>query len=174
MEGVITIRPESLADHEAVYTINREAFGAEGEARLVEALRRSPAFIPELSLVAFEGSKAVGHILFTPIVVRSAERSHDALALAPMAVLPAYQKQGIGSALVRRGLDDARALGHTVVIVVGHPEYYPRFGFVPARPLGINAPFEVASEAFMALELRPDALQSVHGDVEYPAPFSDV
>jgi len=171
---VITVRPERPDDHEAVFEINHEAFGGDSEARLVEALRRSPAFIPELSLVALDGSRTVGHILFTKILVRDSGQSHDALALAPMGVLPAHQKQGIGTALVRRGLQDARALGHSVVIVVGHPEYYPRFGFVPAKPLGIRAPFEVPSEAFMVLELRPNALKGVHGEVEYPPEFNPV
>jgi putative acetyltransferase len=91
-----------------------------------------------------------------------------------MGVLPPYQKQGIGSALVMRGLENARDLGHRVVIVGGHPEYYPRFGFVPAKPLGILAPFEVPSEAFMVLELQPNALRGVQGQVEYPSEFDQV
>jgi putative acetyltransferase len=165
------IRTEGPEDIEAVFDVNREAFGQDDEARLVDALRLSPAFIPELSLVAVEGSRVVGHILFTRIKIRSPERTFDALALAPMAVLPGYQRRGIGSALVERGLESARDLGHRVVIVVGHPEYYPRFGFVPAGPLGIRAPFEVPGEAFMALALSPGALAGVQGQVEYPPEF---
>lgn len=116
----------------------------------------------------------VGHILFTKVAVRGASQIHDALALAPMAVVPHCQKQGVGSALVRRGLEAARELGHSVVIVVGHPDYYPRFGFVPAQPLGILAPFEAPSEAFMVLGLHPNALLGVHGTVEYPPAFEQV
>jgi len=168
------IRPERPEDRDAVFDVNRLAFGQENEARLVDALRLSSAFIPELSLVALDGSQVMGHILFTRIIVRGGSQAHDALALAPMAVLPPFQKQGIGSALVRRGLEDARGLGHRVVIVVGHPDYYPRFGFVPARPLGILAPFEVPSEAFMALELKPGALLGIRGVVEYPPEFNEV
>ena len=157
-----------------MFQVNQRAFGRINEARLVEALRGSPAFIPELSLVAFDGAEVVGHILFTRIVVKTPTDSCQAVALAPVAVLPAFQRRGIGSALVRRGLSDARDLGHRVVIVLGHPEYYPRFGFVPAEPLGIRPPFEASREAFMVLGLQPDALQEVHGEVEYPPEFAQV
>lgn len=171
---VVEIRPEGPDDRQAVFDVNHAAFGRENEARLVDALRQSPAFVPQLSLVAVDDSRVVGHVLFTRVTVRGASQAPDALALAPMGVLPPYQKQGIGSALVRRGLENARDLGHRVVIVVGHPEYYPRFGFVPAKPLGILAPFEVPSEAFMVLELQPNALRGVQGQVEYPPEFDQV
>ena len=168
------IRLELPGDREAVYRVNQLAFGQENEARLVEALRRSSAFIPELSLVALDDSEVVGHILFSRITVQGEDQAHTALALAPMAVLPSFQRKGIGSALVRRGLDEARSLGHLVVIVVGHPDYYPRFGFVPAQPLGILSPFEVPSEAFMVLELEPRALRGIQGLVNYPPEFNEV
>jgi len=168
------IRPERSEDRAAVFTVNQLAFGQENEARLVDALRQSSAFIPELSLVALEGSQVVGHILFTRITVRGERQVHDALALAPMAVLPSFQKRGIGTALVGRGLEEARSLGHGVVIVVGHPDYYPRFGFVPAQPLGTLPPFEVPSEAFMVLELQPRTLLGIRGVVEYPPEFNEV
>ena len=168
------IRPERREDHEAIFKINESAFGRPHEALLVDALRRSPAFIPRLSLVALESRQVVGHILFTAVEVSTATDSHPALTLAPMAVLPAFQRRGVGSSLVRRGLDDARELGHGVVIVVGHPGYYPRFGFVPAGPLGIRAPFEVSSVTFMVLELRPGALRGVRGEVRYPPEFAEV
>jgi len=170
----VTVTPERPEHHGAVYQVHQEAFGRPDEARLVESLRRSPAFIPELSLVALDGSQVVGHILFSRIVVRSSTESHRALALAPMAVLPPFQRRGIGTRLVRKGLEDARALGHRVVIVVGHPRYYPRFGFVPAEPLGIRAPFAVSSGAFMVRGLEPDALLGLEGEVEYPPEFAEV
>ncbi len=168
------IRPEGREDQAAIHQVIHDAFGQENEARLVDALRRSPAFIPELSLVAAEEGRVLGHILFTRIVVKDGAQRHPALALAPLAVTTEMQKHGVGSALVRRGLHDARDLGHDVVIVLGHPEYYPRFGFTPAQPLGITAPFEVRSEAFMALGLRPDALAVVRGEVEYAPEFGDL
>jgi putative acetyltransferase len=171
---MIEIRPESPADVPAVFRVHQLAFGQDAEPRLVDALRGSSAFLPELSLLALDGSEVVGHVLFTRVVVRDGGEAHEALALAPMAVLPSHQNRGIGSALVRRGLEEARALGHRVVIVVGHPGYYPRFGFVPAKPLGIRAPFEVPDEAFFALELQPGALRGVAGVVEYPPEFGEV
>lgn len=157
-----------------MFEVHRLAFGRPDEARLVEALRRSAAFISELSLVAIVGERVVGHVLFSRIVVGCAAASQPALALAPMAVLPPHQRAGVGSALVRHGLAEARRLGHRVVVVVGHPEYYPRFGFVPAEPLGIRPPFAVAPGACMALELEPDALQGVRGELTYPAEFAEV
>jgi len=170
---VVTIRPERPEDHDNVFRVHEEAFGRPNEGRLVQNLRRAPGFISELSLVALDGP-VVGHILFTRITVRSGTVSHPALALAPMAVLPPFQRRGIGSCLIRQGLEDARAFGHHVVIVLGHPGYYPRFGFVPAEPLGIHAPFAVSGEAFMVLGLQPSALSGLQGEVEYPPEFAEV
>jgi putative acetyltransferase len=172
------IRPEAPADRAGVFLVNQQAFGRDNEARLVDALRRSPAFVPGLSLVALAGPEAsdaiVGHILFTRIAIKEGMQAHAALALAPMAVLPSHQNRGIGSALVRRGLEEARRRGERIVVVVGHPGYYPRFGFVPAFAFGIRAPFDVRREAFMTLPLEPEALRDVRGMVEYPVEFSEV
>ena len=166
------VRPERPDDREAVAHVHRDAFGRKEEADLVDALRQSPAFIPELSLVAIQGAQVVGHVLFTRIVVRGERQPHPALALAPLAVLGSHQRRGLGSALVERGLEQAHAFGHELVIVLGHPKYYPRFGFVPAGPRGIQAPFPVREEAFMARELRPGVLGRINGQVEYPPEFA--
>src|SRR5262245_36300044 len=178
------VRPEIEADHPAVFRVLQSAFGRDNEARLVDALRISPAFVPELSIVAVDRvplefgrdiapapDTVVGHILFSRIAIRDGSRLHDALALAPLAVIRPLQNRGIGSALVRQGLDDARRSGHRIVIVVGHPEYYPRFGFLRASTFGIHVPFDSPDPAIMALGLRPDAMVQVRGSVEYPIEF---
>ena len=131
---MITIRPEGPENAARIRRINELAFGQPAEADLVEKLRQ--ACSSSLSLVA-EDDAVVGHILFTPVVVESAERSVLGMGLAPMAVLPDRQRQGIGSQLVRRGLDILRERSCPFVVVVGHPEYYPRFGFEPASAHGL-------------------------------------
>jgi len=170
---MITIRPETADDYAAIAEVNALAFGREVEPRLVEALRRSPEFIPELSLVAIEAARVAGHILFSPMAIETKDGAVPALGLAPLAVRPELQNQGIGSALVRDGLDRCRSLGHRIVVVIGHPAYYPRFGFSPARPRGLEAPFPVPDEAFLALELVPGALGGIAGVVKYPPAFDE-
>lgn len=171
---MIRIRPEGPGDYAAIHEVQRLAFGREGEAHLVDTLRQSPSFIRELSLVADRDGRVMGHILFTPAVVKCERCTAPALALAPLAVRPEVQNQGIGSALVRRGLAEAQRLGHTAVVVVGHPAYYPRFGFSSARAKGLEAPFPVRDEAFMVLELVPGTVTGIRGMVEYLPAFRDV
>jgi putative acetyltransferase len=168
----MVIRAEITADWPAIYDVNARAFGRDNEARLVEALRASDAFIAELSLVAVDNGRVVGHILFSPIHIRTADREVPALALAPMAVLPEQQRRGVGAALIRHGLQECRQRGHQIVVVVGHPNYYPRFGFSTARARGLEAPYPDA--AFMVQELTPSALACVGGRVEYPPEFAAV
>jgi putative acetyltransferase len=168
---MITIRPETAEDYAAIREVTLLAFGQEEEARLVEDLRRLSDFIAELSLVAVRGEQVVGHILFSPIVIETKKGAVPALSLAPMSVRPECQNQGIGSQLVREGLKRCRSLGHEAVVVVGHPAYYPRFGFSSARAKGLEAPFEVPDEAFLVVELAPGALDGIAGVVKYPPPF---
>ncbi len=170
---MITIRPETTVDHAAVHEVNVLAFGREVEAHLIEALRQSPDFTPELSLVAVENGQVVGHILFSPMTIEERGTSTPALALAVMAVRPKFQKRGIGSSLVRHGLKECWRLEHQIVIVVGHPEFYPRFGFSSARAKGLEAPFQVPDEAFMALELTAGSLDGISGMVRYPPAFDE-
>lgn len=165
------IRQERAGDHNTVYHLIRSAFKnaehSDGhEQDLVAALRNSKAFIPELSLVAISDGNIVGHILFTKVTV--GEKS--VLALAPLSVLPAYQRQGIGSALMAEGHRIAKKLGYEYSIVLGHPQYYPKAGYRPASLFGIKAPFEVPDDSFMALKLNPTA-QPLNGIVEYDPAF---
>jgi len=171
--NMLTIRPEQTDDHEAITEVNLAAFDGETEARLVENLRKTSAFIPELSLVAVLDGRVVGHILLSIVhIARDSERI-PVISLAPMAVLPVHQNQGIGSLLVRAGLEKCRELGHSVVVLVGHPNYYPRFGFTPAGAQGLRLPFETPDEAFMVCELEPGALDRISGEIIYPPEFSE-
>jgi putative acetyltransferase len=168
---MITIRPEEPRDIPAIAEVHRSAFGGEVEMKIVEAVRASQGFIRDLSLVAVRDGHVVGHILLSPIHVQTEASDVPAIALAPVAVLPGSQGRGIGSLLVEEGLKRCRELGHSVVIVVGEPSFYPRFGFVPAKEKGLEAPFPVPGEAFMVLELAPGALDGITGTVSYPPAF---
>ena len=161
------IRHDTAVDHEAIRHVNRLAFGQDDEARIVDALRASGNV--RASLVAEMHGHIVGHILFSELPIHEEAQTILALALAPMAVLPDFQNRGIGSELVRRGLESCRSSGHRIVIVLGHPHFYPRFGFSVelARPL--QSPFSGA--AWMAMELVPGALGGVAGTVKYPEAF---
>ena len=164
------IRPETLGDHAAIREVNRLAFGEEGEARLVDALRDG-GFL-QASLVAEEAGRVVGHILFSDLSIVTPHGVVEALSLAPMAVVPDRQRQGIGSALVREGLRACTEAGHRIVVVLGHPEFYPRFGFTARQAERLRSPY--SGPAFMALELVPGALEGVEGEVRYPPPFGDL
>jgi putative acetyltransferase len=166
------IRAERPEDYDAVHQVNEQAFGQPNEADLVDALRKSAR--PSISLVADVEGRIVGHIFFSTVRIESEASTTAALGLAPMAVLPEFQNQGVGSALVRRGLEECRSLGQEIVVVLGHPEYYPRFGFVPAREKGLSCEYPVPDEVFMALELREGALSGRKGLVKYGPEFSNV
>lgn len=150
------------------------AFEREDEANLVQAIYDSPYFETKLSLVAELNGQIVGHILFSRILIHTKEGDRTSLALAPVSVLPAFQNQAIGAELITEGLKRCAELGFGHVVVLGHPNYYPRFGFVPASTKNIKAPFDVPDEAFMVCELVPDALADIEGMVLYPAAFLDV
>jgi putative acetyltransferase len=165
---MIVIRSEAASDFDTIRHVNRTAFESDAEANLVDALWDG-GYV-EVSLVAEVDGEVVGHILFTRLPIVTEGGTVDALSLAPMAVLPSHQRQGIGSRLVQEGLEACREKGHKIVVVLGHPEFYPRFGFSPDLAKSLESPFG-GGEAWMAMELVPDALAGVEGRVEYPPPF---
>jgi putative acetyltransferase len=168
---MLKIRPETPEDEVAIRHVNEDAFGQKEEGELIEKLRNRGVLT--LSLVAVQDNEIVGHIVFSPVKVESESSRFEAIALAPMAVLPAYQRKGIGSQMVRAGLEECRRLGQEIVVVLGHPDYYPRFGFVPASTYAIECEYDVPSEVFMTLELRPGALSGRSGTVKYQPEFNE-
>ena len=169
----ITIRPEQPEDRATVFEVNQLAFARDHEARLVDRLRET-AGPSNISLVAEINKQVVGHVLFSPIVIEGTNSQTKAIALAPLAVHPRYQYRGIGTTLVRDGLTACRRAGHRIVIVLGHPDYYSRFGFASATDRGVHPPFEIQPGALMALELVPGSLTGVSGIVRYRPAFDEV
>lgn len=170
----LIVRTETVEDHDAISKIYEHAFAQKKEGDLIERLRRADRFIPELSLVAESDGTIVGHILFYPVLIRGESEAHMSLALAPMAVHPDCRRRGVGVRMVQEGLSAARDVGYDSVIVVGHPEYYPMFGFRPASTWNIRGPSDVSDDAFLALELIDGALKNVRGTVEYPEESDEV
>jgi putative acetyltransferase len=168
----IEIRPETPADIDEIYELNRVVFGQDNEAKLVDFVRGGNNYIPELSLVAISDDKIIGYILLSSVTITNGENRHPSLGLAPMMVHPEYQRRGVGAKLITHGLQKAFDLGFTSVLVLGHEYYFPKFGFLPATRWNIRPPFEVPAEVFMALELVPGALKNVSGIVEFPVELS--
>ncbi len=168
---MIEIRAERPGDEAAIRRVNEQAFGAPGEARLVDRLRAAHEVV--VSLVAQRGDDIVGHILFSPVTIAQAPPSLRAVGLAPMCVLPEYQHQGVGARLVDEGLAACRAAGCDIVVVLGHVGFYPRFGFANAGDAGLDNEYG-ATDAFMVRELRPGALANVGGLVQYSAEFAEL
>lgn len=171
----VSIRPECASDLEPIRSVNRAAFGREAEAELVDRLRACGEFFSALSLVASdETGRVVGHILLTRAVVETEAGRFAALALGPMAVEPMLQRRGVGGALIREAIRRAVAMGESLVIVLGRPEYYPRFGFERASQWGIRPPFEAPDEAWMALWIGGAAPCQLDGVVRYAEPFMTI
>jgi len=177
LRGVVrpTIRAERDGDRGAIAAVHEAAFARPEEARLVDALRAGGKAVVSLVAVAdgAAGAVIVGHVLFSPMTIEGLGAAACA-GLAPVAVLPAYQRRGIGGALVRAGLDACRSAGHGAAVVLGDPAYYSRFGFVPARRFGLSSEYDAPADAFMALELRPGALAGAGGLCRYAEEFRSV
>ncbi|HEY0073143.1 MAG TPA: N-acetyltransferase [Abditibacteriaceae bacterium] len=172
----MTIRPETPADIEAIYHVETSAFGRAGEADLVDALRSKG--VCTLSLVAEIENQIVGHIFFSLMSFQPDEDENSCnasiIGLGPLAVLPEYQKRGVGSALVRETLRQLRESGHEAIALLGNPAYYGRFGFVPASNYNLRCKYDVPVEAFQILELRPGALQNHRGLLLFRPEFDSV
>ena len=169
---LMNIRSRTPSDDQAIAELNRLAFKQHNEAKLVESIRQSDRYIPELELVAELDCGVIGHILFSYIDLDGQENLR-VIALAPMAVRPEFQGQGFGSALVRVGLETASSLGESMVIVLGSPLFYSRFGFEPSLIYGIESPFEVPQEFFQVKPLK-NYQERYRGKVIYPAAFREV
>lgn len=169
----LNIRPEIFEDKVAIREVNILAFGnRRDEADLVDRIRESEHFVPELSLVAERNNVVVGHLLLSKASIIDTGSKATVIALAPIAVLPDHQKQGIGKLLIREGLKKCKELGFGLVFLIGHPDYYPKFGFKPARQLGYELmQFQVPDEVFMVCELEEGAIGSVQGELIYPKAF---
>jgi putative acetyltransferase len=169
---MLSIRSEVSTDMSGIRHVHTLAFGRPNEADLVEALRHHGTLT--ISLVAMRGHLVVGHIAFSPVAIVSSASTMEALGLAPMAVLPAYQRQGVGSQLVQTGLATCGDMGYGVVVVLGHPYFYPKFGFTTSKPHGIEWEYEVREEVFMVKELQQGALARTRGVVKYGPAFNEV
>ncbi|MDQ6469169.1 N-acetyltransferase [Flavobacterium sp. LHD-80] len=172
----IKLRQEKKDDFESVFQLIEKAFEKEEysdhkEQFLVENLRKSEAFIPELSIVAEVENKIVGHILFTKLEIKNETQTFPSLALAPVSVLPEFQGKGIGSKLILHGHKVAEELGYKSVILLGHQDYYPRFGYELCEKYNIKMPFDVPAENCMVIALAKDGLKDVSGEVVYPKAF---
>ncbi|MBE9114790.1 N-acetyltransferase [Lusitaniella coriacea LEGE 07157] len=162
------IREASDSERNDVLFVERAAFGSDCEAELVSNLLEDPSAKPILSLLAFDGDRAVGHILLTTAHLTNKQNSVSIALLAPLAVIPDVQRQGIGGNLIEQGLNRLSESGVDLVFVLGHPGYYSRHGFQPAGCLGFEAPYPIPeehAEAWMVRALRPDAIDSAGGKV---------
>ena len=168
---MIEIREEQPRDILLIREVNMQAFGQVQEADIVDKVRRNCDDL--LSLVGVAGNQVVGHTLFSPVLLKSEERTIGGMGLAPMAVLPEYQRQGIGSQLIRTGIARLARRRCPFIVVLGHAEYYPRFGFEPASRYGIRSEWEVPDDAFMILILDQSEMQDISGVAIYRPEFAE-
>jgi putative acetyltransferase len=170
----ISIRPERPEDYPAVRDVNLAAFETAEEADVVDAMRETPEYIPNLSLVAETDQGIVGHIMISEVTIEQENGELTALSLGPIAVLPEHQNKGIGSQLIEAGHQRAKEMGYPFITLIGHPWYYPRFGYVQARQHGLETIWQVRDVVFMVYELQPGALDNAAGKIRYPEPFAQM
>lgn len=168
----LTIRDERPEDQVAIRRLNEEAFGQPLEGRLVDLLRANAGVL--LSLVAVADEQVVGHILFSPVQLEAGERMLEGAGLGPMSVSPELQRRGIGSRLIEEGTRRIQQQALPFIVVIGHPDYYPRFGFTPANRHGLTCQWDVPDGVFMVLPLTPSRLEGVSGLARYREEFSTV
>jgi putative acetyltransferase len=167
----ILLRGERDVDFNDIQEINTKAFGGEAEAKLIAELRKTRSYIKGLSIVLLLEGKVIGHAMFTHAYIVNRGRRFNCLALGPMSVLPEYQRRGYGSMLMEEGLLRAKECGFKAVVVLGHSNFYPKFGFIPASTKNIRSRFTTQDENFMVLELNPNALKGITGLAEYAKEF---
>jgi putative acetyltransferase len=167
----IHIRKERPGDEKAVFDVNYRAFGQDPEPKAVDALRKN---CPEgISLVAEEEGKIIGHILFTPAWIETAQKTVHGMGLAPLAVAPECQRKGVGTALIQSGIEELRAADTPFIVVIGHPGYYPKFGFEKGSKYGFRSEYdEVPDDAFMLLVFQPEAIQGIRGTIKIRPEFA--
>jgi putative acetyltransferase len=166
------IRTETVSDFEEVYELNKLVFGRDDESKLIERIRLSKQFIPELSIVIEEQNGIIGHVLLSKAEVVENDVSYEVIVLAPIAINPKHQRKGLGSKLIQEAFSKCKELGYGLIFLIGHPTYYPRFGFKPARKYHFELKqFIVRDEVFMVCELFEGELNKVKGELIYPESF---
>jgi putative acetyltransferase len=168
---MISIRQEKPEDIPLIYSVHEQTFKRDAEAKLADKLRQTCA--DHLSLVADDNGTIAGHIMFTPVLIKNGKEIQG-MGLAPMAVLPSRQRRGLGTLLVKTGLQILQDKGCPFVIVLGHPDYYPRFGFQPASRFNIKSQWEgVPDEAFMILVMDEKVMSNVSGTALFSDKFNE-
>ncbi len=168
------LRGEKQTDFDDIYELNKLAFGTDAESKLINELRKTRNYIKGLSIVLLIEEKIIGHAMLTHAHIANRGRRFGCLALGPMAILPEYQRRGYGTKLLEEALLRAKECGYKAIVVLGHSEYYPKFGFIPASNKNIRTRFNVPAENFMVLELAPNALKGITGLAEYAKEFNSV
>lgn len=166
----IKVRAEVADDYRSIDVVNLSAFEGEAEAQLVDELRKSDGFVPDLSLVAELNGRVVGHVVLSKVKLKNSQGNSEILALGPMSVVPSQSHRGIGSELIEAAIARAKPLCYTAIVVAGYPEYYQRFGFRPAKDWGIRCNLAIPDDALTAMELK-DGILAPGGEVEYPEMF---